>query len=138
MPAPDFLRKLGGRPGDRLLVPDPDLRPFTAGARVLTRAPRGGKVRGVLFRPRRREDFAQDLRRYRARIEEDGFLWVVIPKKSAMAALGRDLTFQDVLDVALRTDLVDNKTLKFSETEYGVRLVVRKHFRGADARDGSR
>jgi len=27
------------------------------------------------------------------------------------------------------TDLVDNKTLTFSDTEYGVRLVVRKHLR---------
>jgi len=136
MPAHDFLRKLGGRPGDRLLVPDPDLRVFAAGARVLARAPKARKVRGVLFRPRRREELVQDLRRHRARIDEDGFLWAVIPKKSAIEALGRDVTFQDVLDIALQTDLVDNKTLTFSETEYGVRLVVRKHLR-RESRDGS-
>src|SRR2546427_207753 len=35
---------------------------------------------------------------------------------------------------ALRTDLVDNKTLTFSETEYGVRLVVRTHLRSKDRR----
>ncbi|HTD82147.1 MAG TPA: hypothetical protein VK723_08370 [Thermoplasmata archaeon] len=136
MPAHDFLRKLGGRPGDRLLVPDPDLRVFAAGARVLARVPKARKVRGVLFRPRRREELVQDLRRHRARIDEDGFLWAVIPKKSAIEALGRNVTFQDVLDIALQTDLVDNKTLTFSETEYGVRLVVRKHLR-RESRDGS-
>jgi len=39
------------------------------------------------------------------------------------------VTFEDVLDVALRTDFVDNKTLTFSDMEYGVRLVLRKHLR---------
>ena len=43
----------------------------------------------------------------------------VIPKKTAIKTLGRGVTFQDVLDHALRTDLVDNKTLTFSGTEYG-------------------
>ena len=99
--------------------------------------PKAGKVRGVLFRARRRGDLRGDLKRFRAAIEEDGFLWVVIPKKNAMQSLGRDVTFQDVLDVALRTDLVDNKTLTFSKTEYGVRLVVRKRLRRTE-RDGSR
>jgi len=134
MAAPDFLRKLGGRPGDRLIVREADLRVFVAGATVLEKAPREGKVRGVLFRPRRREELSTELRRNRAAMEEGGFLWVVIPKKTARKALGRDVTFEDVLDVALRTDLVDNKTLTFSETEYGVRLVVRTHLRGKDRR----
>jgi len=126
---PGFLRKLGGRPGDVLLVPDPDLRPFAAGTAVVRKAPREGKVRGVVFRPRRRDEIPQDLRRYRELIEEDGFIWAVIPKKAAIEALGRDVTFEDVIELALRTDLVDNKTLTFSEREYGVRLVVRRHLR---------
>jgi len=137
MAVPDFLRKLGGTPRDLLLIPEADLRRFAAGATILMRPPKGGKVRGVLFRPRRREDLPWDLRRFRAMIEEHGFLWVVIPKKAAMEILGRDVTFEDVLDVALRTDLVDNKTLTFSETEYGVRLVVRRHLRRPARRDGS-
>ena len=129
----DFLRKLGAKSGDALLVPEADLMPFAAGARVLRRTSKQGKVRGVLFRARRREDLARDIGRYRRVIEEDGFLWVVIPKnKTAREALGRGLTFEDVLDLALRTDLVDNKTLTFSDTEYGVRLVVRKHLRGRE------
>ena len=129
MAPPDFLRKLGARPGDVLLVLDPDLRPFAAGARVVREPRKGEKVRGVLFRPGPKERIPRDLRRYRARIQEDGFLWAVIPKKSAIEAPGRDVRFEDVLASALRTDLVDNKTLTFSETEYGVRLVVRRRLR---------
>ena len=129
MVPPDFLRKLGAKAGDVLLVPEEDLTPFAAGARVLHRPPMERMVHGVLFRPRLREDLTRDIGRYRRIIEEDGFLWVVIPKKIAREALGQRPTFEDVLDVALRTDLVDNKTLTFSDTEYGVRLVVRKHLR---------
>ena len=77
----------------------------------------------------RSDEIPQDLRRYRELIEEDGFIWAVIPKKAAIEALGRDVTFEDVIELALRTDLVDNKTLTFSEREYGVRLVVRRHLR---------
>lgn len=126
---PEFLRKLGGKPGQVLVVPDPDLRPLAAGATVLAEPPKRDKVQGVILRPRRREQLPRDLRRYRAAIREDGFLWVVIPKKAAVEALGRDVTFEDILDVALRTDLVDDKTLTFSDTEYGVRLVVRRRLR---------
>ena len=128
----DFLRKLGAKPGDALLVPEADLAAFAAGAKVLRHPPKQGKVRGVLVRVRRREDLARDIGRYRRLIEEDGFLWVVIPKKTAREALGQSPTFEEVLDVALRTDLVDNKTLTFSDTEYGVRLVVRTHLRGRE------
>ncbi len=126
---PEFLRKLGGKPGQVLVVPDPDLRPLAAGATVLPEPPKREKVQGVILRPRRREQLPRDLQRYRAAIREDGFLWVVFPKKAAVEALGRDVTFEEVLDVALRTDLVDDKTLTFSDTEYGVRLVVRRRLR---------
>jgi len=131
---PDYLRKLGAKPGDALLIPEEDLRPFAAGARVLRRPPKKEKVRGIVVRVRRREDLARDIGWYRRVMEEDGFLWIVIPKKVAREALGRDVTFEDVLDAALRTDLVDNKTLTFSETEYGIRLVVRARLRGRDRR----
>ena len=134
MPASDFLKKLGGKPEDVILVLGADLRPFAAGATVVARPPRRGRVDGVVFRPKRRDEIPRDLRRYRALLHEEGFVWAVIPKKTARELLGRFVTFEDVLDAALRTDLVDNKTLTFSDTEYGVRLVVRGHLR----RQGSR
>ena len=82
-----------------------------------------------MFRPARRVDLPRDLRAYRELIREDGFIWAVIPKKVAIKDVGRDVTFEDVLRVALKTDLVDNKTLTFTDEEYGIRLVVRKHLR---------
>src|SRR2546428_808293 len=96
---PQFSARKSMSPG----VPEAALIPFGGGAGVLPRTSKRGKVRGVLFRARRREDLARDIGRYRRVIEEDGFLWVVIPKKTAREALGRDLTFEDVLDVTLQT-----------------------------------
>ena len=129
MAAPDFLKKLGAKPGDALLIPDATLRRFAGAARVLSRAPRREKVRGVVFRPARREDLPWDLRAHRGVIREDGFIWAVIPKKVAINELGRNVTFEDVLRAALKMDLVDNKTLTLTDREYGIRLVVRKHMR---------
>ena len=129
MVPPDFLKRLGAKPGDALLIPDVTLRVFAAGANVLSRPPQRQKVRGVVFRPARRVDLPRDLRAYRELIREDGFVWAVIPKKSAIRDLGRDVTFEDVLQAALGMDLVDNKTLTFTDEEYGIRLVVRKHLR---------
>src|SRR5438093_527374 len=81
--------------GDALLIPDPDLRRFAAGATIVPEGEARDKVRGVVFRPMRREEIPRDLRRYRGRIVEDGFIWVVIPKKAEIETLGRDVTFED-------------------------------------------
>ena len=51
--------------------------------------------------------------------------WVVIAKKPAAEARDNDLRFQAVLDAVLPTGWVDNKTLTFSEEEYGIRFVPR-------------
>ena len=53
-------------------------------------------------------------------------LWVVIPKKPVAEERGSDLLFKGILDHVLPTGLVDNKTMTFSEEEYGIRLVPRK------------
>ena len=54
--------------------------------------------------------------------------WAVIPKKKALA--GRTgPTFNGVQNAALPLGLVDNKDLGFSDTEYGIRFVIRKELR---------
>ncbi|MBI4201211.1 MAG: hypothetical protein HY531_02850 [Chloroflexi bacterium] len=53
-------------------------------------------------------------------------LWAVIPKKPVAERRGSDLFFQAVLDHVLPTGLVDNKSLTFSEEEYGIRFVPRR------------
>jgi hypothetical protein len=63
-------------------------------------------------------------------LEPDGSLWAVIPKKAKDTP--RPLLFSRVQEAALATtDLVDNKTLTFSETHYGIRFVIRKEKRRA-------
>ena len=51
--------------------------------------------------------------------------WVVIPKKPVAELRESDLLFDDVLNLILPSGLVDNKTLTFSEEEYGIRFVPR-------------
>ena len=51
--------------------------------------------------------------------------WVVIPKKPVAELRESDLLFDDVLNLVLPSGLVDNKTLTFSEEEYGIRFVPR-------------
>ena len=53
-------------------------------------------------------------------------MWVVIPKKPMAEERGSDLLFMDILDRVLPTGLVDNKTMTFSQEEYGIRFVPRK------------
>src|SRR2546428_14009323 len=46
----DFLRKLGAKAGDPILVPEADLTPFVAAATGLGRIPQQGKGHGGPFR----------------------------------------------------------------------------------------
>jgi hypothetical protein len=63
-------------------------------------------------------------------LKPDGSLWIVIPKKTKDTP--EALLFTRVQEAALATtDLVDNKTLTFSETHYGIRFVIRKEKRRA-------
>ena len=91
-------------------VPDADLWPVAADAIVLTEPSKRDKVHGLVVRPRRLEEIARDLRPHRAVIHDDGVIWTLIPKRSAMEALSVDVNPEDLLEIALRTDLVDNKT----------------------------
>ncbi len=65
-----------------------------------------------------------------AQLQPAGALWVVIPKKTAAGKLGSRVTFDGIQAAALATsDLVDNKTLTFSEAYYGIRFVIRREKR---------
>ncbi len=62
-----------------------------------------------------------------------GAIWAVIPKKQFAQIWGLDFTWPDMVEVALGTDLVDNKTLSLSEEEYATRFVIRKNRRNKHA-----
>lgn len=63
-------------------------------------------------------------------LKPDGAIWIVIPKKASGSA---GPSFQSLLNVALPTGLVDNKSLSLSETEYAVRFMIRRKLRKASA-----
>lgn len=88
----------------------------------------------ITDRPGREHDviilFAQDLKafmkafdRTRARLHQDGGLWVAWPKKAS--GIKTDLTENIIRDVALAAGLVDNKVCAIDDTWSGLRLVVR-------------
>ncbi len=68
------------------------------------------------------------IERERARMAEDGGLWIAWPKKSSGVAT--DMTEQAIRDVALPTGLVDNKVCAIDEVWSGLRLVIRRELRG--------
>ena len=81
----------------------------------------------VLFWP---EDLGDAIKVINWRLKDSSVpltgLWVVIPKKPVAQQRDSDLLFQDILDPVLPTGLVDNKTLTFSDEEYGIRFVPRR------------
>lgn len=64
-------------------------------------------------------------------LKSNGALWVVIPKQKTAKQLGYLYDWDTLIACALKTTLVDNKTLTFSPDEYGTRFVIRKEFRQA-------
>lgn len=62
-------------------------------------------------------------------LKPDGALWVVIPKQKQAKELGYLYDWNILVASALKTTLVDNKTLTFSPEEYGTRFVIRKEHR---------
>lgn len=63
----------------------------------------------------------------RAQMEPAAGLWVAWPKRAS--GVKTDMTEDVVREIALRTDLVDNKVCAIDATWSGLRLVVRKGLR---------
>jgi hypothetical protein len=79
------------------------------------------------------EDFDTFFGEIQRVLKPDGALWVVIPKQKQAQKLGFLYDWNEMVARALRTTLVDNKTLGFSPDEYGTRFVVRKSLRGKES-----
>ncbi len=75
------------------------------------------------------ETFESFFREIQHALEPDGALWVIIPNQKAAKRSGVHYDWNAMLKCALRTTLVDNKTLSFSPDEYGTRFVIRKAHR---------
>ncbi len=132
----DFGRKLGIRSGHlvSLLNAPPFIAPVLRAAlppdvSLHVGLPQDGQPDVVLFWPDAGTDLARVFQDLRWKIKPDGAVWAVIPKKPVADSRGPRIYFDELLAQVLPTGLVDNKTLTFSQEEYGVRFVVRKELR---------
>lgn len=135
MMIPD-LNKLGIAPGQRILLRQPPrgfrekLRPLLpSGARLTTRSTRMARYDLIFDWPGPDENMEALFDRLRHRLVPDGALWIVIPNQRAAKARGVRYDWNAIVAAALKTKLVDNKTLSFSSEEYGTRFVIRKIYR---------
>lgn len=130
-----LLRKLGAKPGHRLLLVNAPVgfRERLAAPEVAVReaealAP-GARADILLLWLRGGEDLDFLFARAEAAVQPGGAVWVVIPRKATPKGRVFPYDFAAVQEAGLRTALVDNKQLKLTEEEYGVRFVVRRERR---------
>lgn len=130
------LKKLGVGAGQKILVRRAP-KAFTQELR--DQAPPDTLI-STRFTPRTRYDlvfyfappeetFATFFTEMQAALQADGALWVIILNQKAAKKAGARYNWDAMLQCALRTTLVDNKTLSFSPDEYGTRFVIRKEHR---------
>ena len=129
-----FATQLGIKPDFRVQAinaPGPFLEALPKGlppqADLVDNAGGGQATHLVLFWHQNLADLRALIeKRLASSLERLSSLWVVIPKKPVAEARLSDLLFQSVLDDVLPTGWVDNKTLTFSEDEYGICFVPRR------------
>ena len=124
----DVVDKLGIKPGAALAfagAPRPIDRDLQA--RCLDRAGRAvaaadEPVDVALLGIDASTDVVELLERWRTRIDQTGGIWLLSPKR------GRDgyVNQTDLIPAGLAANLVDNKTCSVSDSESGIRFVIRK------------
>ncbi len=137
MPDKDYshrsaVEKLGVKPDERIEITGDvgaglrgDVK--NAAGRGLVRA---GTLDGAVVMVESLEEAQEALVRYRARLRESGYLWLVTRKR------GHDGYLNQVAIVphAKRVGLIDNKTCSIDAERSGIRFVVPRALRSTDAR----
>ena len=127
-----FAAKLGigPSPGQSLVVLEPpaDFLPLldqglVPGVTVSAALPEDGPCDVIVFWAWQREGLRERFERLRSRLKPGGALWAVIAKSGQAPAGAPD--WRELQEAGLAAGLVDNKTLTFSEREYGTRFVLR-------------
>ncbi|HSB90484.1 MAG TPA: hypothetical protein VLD63_10720 [Anaerolineales bacterium] len=127
----ELARKLGLRPGQAVLLID---APPSADRRLRDAAPAGVRfvrsatahVDQVFWWPKDLSRLASALARLQKRLQSDGAVWIVMPKKPFAAARGIRFTWEAMQAEGLKGDFVDNKIASFDDQDYATRFVVRK------------
>jgi len=137
MPASELSRKLGIRPGQRVCLLDAPGETVSAIRLALPetieldlRLDNKARYDIVLFWPQALMGLAGLFTGLQRRIQPDGAIWVVMPKKKYAHPRGIDFSWEQMQAAGLATDLVDNKIASINDQDYGTRFVIRKHRRG--------
>ena len=121
------VQKLGIQPGERLEVTGDvgsGLRGEAkeAAGRGLVRS---GELDGAIVLIESLEEAQEALVRYRARMRDDGYLWLVTRKRGHDGYLNQ----MTIVPHAKRVGLIDNKTCSIDDERSGIRFVVPRALR---------
>ena len=129
----DISQELGIRPRYAVFLINPPENFFhwlserlPSGCRLHVGLPRQPTWGVALYWPESAHSLENALSWVRSRLTDDGAMWVVIPKKRRRDGGDSAITFEVIQQAAQKVGLVDNKTLSLSESEHGIRLVVRR------------
>jgi len=126
----DITDKLGLKPGQAVRVVGKGDKALLARAREKI----GRKLVGdgtpaevMLYWPQTIEEITPTLAELREDLVPNGGIWVITAKRDKKSASGMAYLNQDALiPLGLAAGLVDNKTCSISESESGMRFVIRR------------
>lgn len=125
------VQKLGVRPDERVEVTGDvgaglrrDVKQAVGRGLV-----RSGELDGAVVLVESLDEGRQALERYRARLRDTGYLWVVTRKRGHEGYVNQML----LVPLAKRLGLIDNKTCSIDDDRSGIRFVVPRALRGTGA-----
>jgi hypothetical protein len=123
------IQKLGVKPDQRVEITGdvgPGLRADVKDAlgRGLVRS---GELDGAIVLVESEEGAKEALIRYRSRLRDTGFLWIITRKRGHENYINQ----MSLVPHAKRLGLIDNKTCSIDEDRSGIRFVVPRALRGS-------
>ncbi len=129
------VQKLGIRPDDRVEVVGDvgsgirrDVKEVTGRGLV-----RSGELDGAIVLVESLEEAEDVLERYRPRMRDDGYLWLITWKRGHNAYVNQ----MHLVPPAKQRGLIDNKTCSIDDDRSGIRFVVPRALRKAADGDGN-
>lgn len=92
---------------------------------------RAGRLDGAIVMVSSLEQAQETLVRYRPRLNDSGYLWLLTRKRGHEDYLNQ----MTIVPSAKRVGLIDNKTCSVDEERSGIRFVVPRALRGANGDD---
>ena len=94
---------------------------------------RSGDLDGAIVLVESEADGQEALARYRTRLRDTGYLWLITRKRGHERYLNQML----LVPHAKRLGLIDNKTCSIDEERSGIRFVIPRSLRGSDRRSAA-